>query len=209
MGFVADIFGGNKAAKAQIKAADKSAAASQYATDQSLALQREQFDRMWGATQPGRDLGNAAIGKINALNNGTVNATDWIKNTPAYQTNLDAGQRQINASMAAKGGLMSGDAAKAGLKYGADYANNLFNQERNALMAQAGLGQTATAQGGAAGQNMANNGQNALFNNANNLASSYGQKADAKAGFWGNMTGLFGSNGFANMAGSFMKGFGG
>lgn len=208
MGQVLDIFGAKKAAKAQKQAADKAAAASQYATDQSLALQREQFDRMWGATQGARDLGDAAIGKLNALNSGALNATDWIKSTPAYQTNLDAGQRQINASMAARGGLLSGDAAKEGMKYGADYANNLFNQERNALMAQAGLGQTATAQGGSAGQNMANNGQNALFNNANNLASSYNQKADATAGFWGNMVGTFGSNAIGGKLGSFLKGFG-
>jgi len=200
MGFVADIFGANKAAKAQSKAADKAAAASQYATDQSLAMQKEQFERMWAATEGARNLGNTAIGSLQGLANGTVDPATWVQKTPGYQNSLNAGQRQINASMAAKGGLLSGDAAKEGLKYGADYANNVFNQERNALMGMAGLGQTATAQGGAAGQNMANNGQNALFNNAGNLSSSYNQKADAKAGFWGNMVGAFGSNAMANYA---------
>ena len=40
MGGILDIFGASKTAKAQKQAADKSAAASQYATDQSMALQR-------------------------------------------------------------------------------------------------------------------------------------------------------------------------
>lgn len=52
MGGILDIFGASKTAKAQKQAADKSAAASQYATDQSMALQREQFNRIWDATAP-------------------------------------------------------------------------------------------------------------------------------------------------------------
>ena len=54
MGGILDIFGASKTAKAQKQAADKSAAASQYATDQSMALQREQFNRIWEATAPSR-----------------------------------------------------------------------------------------------------------------------------------------------------------
>lgn len=201
MGFVADLFGAGKAAKAQKQAADKAAQASQYATDRSLALQREQFDRIWNATSQQRALGDAATGQLQDLLSGKTIATDWVKSTPGYQTNLDAGQRQINASAAARGGLLSGAAAKEGLRYGADYANNVFNQERNALLAQAGLGQTSTAQGAASGTNMANNSQNALQQNAQNLASSYNQKANATSGFWGTVSGVLGSQGTMNAIG--------
>lgn len=206
MGGILDIFGAGKTAKAQSKAADKAAAASQYATDQSLALQREQFDRIWNATKGSRDLGNTATGQLQGLADGSMDPTAWIQKTPGYQVNLDAGQRQINASLAARGGLLSGDAAKEGLRYGADYANGVFGQERNALLAYAGLGQTAVNTGAQTGQATANASQNALQQNAANLASSYGQKADATAGLWGTISGTFGQNALSRMAGSFMKG---
>lgn len=205
MGFIADIFGASKAAKAQEKAADKAAQASQYATDQSTALQKAMFDRIWGATQGARDLGDSAIGKLNGLQNGTQNALAFTQATPGYQTNLDAGQRQLNASLAAKGGLLSGDAAREGLKYGADYATNVFNTERNALMAQAGLGQTAVNTGANAGQSSANAQQNALMNNANNLGQSYYNTGDAQAGMWGSIAGTLGSKSVGNALGTLGK----
>jgi len=207
MGGILDIFGASKTAKAQKQAAESSAAASQYATDQSLAYQREIDNRIWQATQGARDLGSSAITKLQGLSNGTVNALDFTKSTPGYQTNLDAGQRQINASLAARGGLLSGDAAKEGLKYGADYATGVFNQERNALLAAAGLGQTATNTGAQVGQGAANASQNALTQNAANLSSSYNQKADATAGLWGTITGTFGQNALAKYAKMFAGGF--
>lgn len=206
MGGILDIFGAGKTAKAQKQAADKAAQASQYATDQSLALQREQFDRVWNATAGSRQLGDTATAKLQGLADGTVDPSEWIKSTPGYQVNLDAGQRQLNASLAAKGGLLSGDAAKEGLKYGANYANGVFGQERNALLSYAGLGQTAVNTGAATGQATANASQNALQQNAANLTSSYNQKADATAGLWGTLSGTFGQNALSKYASMFMGG---
>lgn len=60
MGFIADIFTGQQAAKAQTKAADKAAQASQYATDQNVALNRDIFNKIWSGTQVQRDAGDAA-----------------------------------------------------------------------------------------------------------------------------------------------------
>lgn len=200
MGAILDIFGASKTAKAQTQAADKAAAASQYATDQSIGLQKEQFDRIWGATAPSRALGDTAVAKLQGLTDGTTDPTAWLQSTPGYKANLDAGQRQINASLAAKGGLLSGDAAKEGLKYGADYATGIYNTERNALLAAAGLGQTAVNTGAATGQATTNASQNALTQNANNLASSFNQKADATAGLWGTISGTYGQNAMAKYA---------
>lgn len=202
-----DIFGANKTAKAQAKAADQAAAASQYATDQSIALQREQFNRIWEATAGGRKLGDTATGTLQGLTDGTIDPTAWVQKTPGYKVNLDAGQRQLNASAAARGGLLSGDAAKDALKYGADYATGQFGTERNALLAMAGLGQTAVNTGAQVGGQTTNAITNALQNNAQNLASSYGQKADATAGLWGTITGTFGNNALAKYAKVFAGGF--
>lgn len=209
MGFVADIFGASKTAKAQTKAAEQSARASQYATDQSIAAQREQFDRIWGATAGQRRLGDTATGQLQGLMDGTVNSMEWLQRTPGYQVGLNQGQRQINASAAARGGLLSGAAAREGLRFGQDYATGTLNNERNALFQAAGLGAGATNTGAQTGQATANATQNALFQNAGNLASSYDQKADAKAGLYGTITGSLGQNAIANMAGRFAKAFGG
>lgn len=262
MGNLLDILGANAARKAQSKAADQQIAASRDATAKSLAMQQEQFDRIWGATQVGRDAGNAATSKLAQLSGlggasgpdwntyltanpdvaaavsaggfggegGLTGAaqrhyaeygqkegraaplaqttTDWLRSTPGYDVNFKEGQRAQNASLASRGGLLSGDAGRAAIQYGQDYGNRIFNQERNALQSIAGLGQSATAQGAAAGSQQANAGQNALFQNAGNLSSSYQNKADATSGFWGTMAGTFGSNALSGQLGSFMKGFG-
>lgn len=67
MGFIADIFTANQDRKAQVKAADKAAAASTAATDKSLALQKSMFDQLWGGTQFQRDAGDAATRMMASL----------------------------------------------------------------------------------------------------------------------------------------------
>lgn len=203
MGFIADIFTSSKAAKAQTRAADQAAAASQYATDQSIALQREQFNRVWDATAQQRALGNSATGRLQGLLDGTTDPTQWLQSTPGYQFNFDEGQRSLQATRAARGGLLSGAAGREAVRYGQNYGNNIFNQERNALLSQAGFGQTATGMGAQAGANAANASQNALLNNASLLGQSSYARGDAQAGFWGSVGGAL--NG-GNFLASFMKG---
>lgn len=60
MGFIADIFTADRAADAQRDAARDSAEASRYATDQTVTLQRDIFNRIWNGTQVQRDAGEAA-----------------------------------------------------------------------------------------------------------------------------------------------------
>lgn len=67
MGAILDIFGGNKARKAQERAADQSIAASKEATDRTLAVNKEMFDKVWGGTQVQRDAGDAATRMMASL----------------------------------------------------------------------------------------------------------------------------------------------
>jgi hypothetical protein len=60
LGFIADIFTADKAADAQKDASRDAAKASQYATDKTIGLQKEIFDKIWGGTQVQRDAGDAA-----------------------------------------------------------------------------------------------------------------------------------------------------
>lgn len=81
---------------------------------------------------------------------------------PGYQFRMDEGNKALNNSLAAKGGLLSGAAAKAATRYNQDYASNEYNQAYgrfnadqtnlyNRLMGFADKGQSAAA--GSAGAN--------------------------------------------------------
>lgn len=261
MGFIADIFTSHEAASAQKDASRDAANASREGTTQTVALQRDIFNRIWNGTQVQRDAGDAATrmmaqlmglniggqtqqqpgqpqpqtnpgpqggspqilpddyfgGKSGRFNNalapqatptgaGNVlappqapgaspaaaqpfDATAWLRSTPGYQANFDAGQRSMNASLAARGGLLSGEAGREAMRYGADYNDRIYGDQFNRLAAIAGAGQTAQSQGGQAGQNYANQSGNALMQNAQNLSSSYYNRGNAISGFWGNVNG--------------------
>jgi hypothetical protein len=85
---------------------------------------------------------------------------------PGYQFRMDEGEKALEASAAARGGLLSGANLKAIGRYGQDYASgeysnayNRFNNDRttrfNRLSAVAGTGQAATNQVGQQGAQVA------------------------------------------------------
>lgn len=132
---------------------------------------------------------------------------------PGYQFRMDEGSKALTNSATARGGVLSGAAAKAMERFSQglasqEYGNafNRFNANQdkqfNRLATLAGVGQTATAQVNSAGQNMANNvsaltlagGQARASgyigrNNAlqDTIGSVYG--AGKKAGWWGGSAG--------------------
>ena len=97
--------------------------------------------------------------------------TNWQVD-PGYQFRLNEGQKALERSAAARGGLMSGGTLKAIQGYGQEmgsqeYGNayNRYNNDQtnlfNRYASLAGMGQTATNQVGSYGANMANQmGQN-------------------------------------------------
>jgi len=109
---------------------------------------------------------------------------------PGYQFRIGEGQKQIESSAAARGGLLSGAAAKALTKYNQDFASNeygnVYNRFRtnqgdvfNRLASLAGVGQTATNQTQQAGENYASNAGNALQYGGTARASGYAGQANA------------------------------
>lgn len=76
---------------------------------------------------------------------------------PGYQFGLDEGNKSVQASAAARGGLNSGATLKALLRYGQNYADQQgVTPYMNRLASLFGGAQTATNQLGQAGQNYAN-----------------------------------------------------
>lgn len=122
-------------------------------------------------------LGTGQVGQAQPVP--SQSPTDWLRNTPGYQFNYDQGMRSLNTGLASQGRLFSGDAGREAIRYGSNYNDGIYNQERNALFNLAGMGQVSQGQSQQAGQNYANNSANLNMNNANARASSYQNSANA------------------------------
>lgn len=143
-------------------------------------------------------------------------------NDPGYAFRLQEGQKALQRSAAAKGGLLSGGTAKAEQQYGQDYASNeygnvynralgeyqqrynIFNQNQtnqyNRLASLAGVGQTTAQQLGSAGQNFANSAGNILQSSGNAQASGINNAAAANASAYQNSGNIWGST-LSNLGG--------
>jgi len=93
--------------------------------------------------------------------------------SPDYRIAFDEGQKMIEGSAAARGGLFSGNTGVALTKYGQDYGNRLYNQYANRLMGIAGLGQTSAYGTGMAGANFAGQYGNYLMYGGQAQANQY------------------------------------
>jgi hypothetical protein len=118
---------------------------------------------------------------------------DQFTADPGYGFRLSEGQKALERSAAARGGLISGGALKAATRYGQEmgsqeYTNafNRYQAERQArlgpLQSLTGMGQTTANTIGAAGQNMAGNVGEAYMGGANARASGYVGGANAITG---------------------------
>ncbi len=152
------------------KAASKAGKASQQAADASIEEQRRQFDLLRSDQAPYRELGNTAIGDINALRGGDLSK---FYSSPDYKFNLEQGQQAIDRSLIARSGALSGAAIKEGQRFASGLASGQFSDYYNRLASQAGIGQTSTSLTGQAGMNLAGNVSSILQNNAQARGSAY------------------------------------
>ena len=151
-------------AKMSGDAAKSAARTSAESADRATALQREMFERQVELQEPWRQAGVNALTKLQAASEYTPFGMQQFQADPGYGFRLSEGLKAMERGAAARGGLMSGAALKAGQRYGQDLASqeytNAFNRyqaERQArlgpLQSLAGVGQTATnTLGSAAGQ---------------------------------------------------------
>jgi hypothetical protein len=173
-------------AGASIYAANKSASAAKSAANSSIGEQAREYDQARADNAPFRATGVSALNQVAKLYgldttdaNGNVvkgsGKADFSSFTtsPDYQFNLSQGQDAINRSAAAKGGLLSGAAVKAGQTYASGLASNQFDDYVNHLEGTVGQGQSATNATTAAGTNMANQNSAATMSAGNARASAY------------------------------------
>lgn len=149
--------------------AAKSAAGTQAnAQNQANQLQYQMWKEQQALQEPWRQTG------INALNK--LNSGDILGNDPGYAFRLSEGQKALDRSAAAKGGLISGSALKAATRYGQDMGSQEYSNAFNRYASLAGLGQTSTnTLTNAAGTTGANIGSGITNAGAATAAGNVGQ----------------------------------
>jgi len=115
-------------------------------------------------------------------------------NSPDYQLAFTEGQDAIEGGAAARGGLLSGNTAKAVTGFGQDLATSTFGNYRGALQNLAGTGQQATNTINAAGQNYSNQIGNNAMAVGNAQAGAANQIGNTIGGFAGFGLGAIGQN---------------
>jgi hypothetical protein len=168
-------------------AADTQAAAA----DRAAQLQNEQYKQTRQDQMPFLQAGVGALNKLAPL---ASNYKPFDYNTmaqdPGYAFRLSEGQKALDRSAAARGGLISGGALKAATRFGQDmgsqeYTNafNRYQAERSAqlnpLQSLAGLGQSAATTLGSTGATSAANVGNLITGGA--AANAAGQVGQANA----------------------------
>lgn len=178
--------------------------AAQSAANQAGQVSQSQYNQTRADYAPWLGVGQNALTSVAALN-GVANplispaenqrvyetAVNNFQTTPGYQFRMNEGISALDRSAAARGRLLSGAQQKAVTKFGQDYASNEYNNYLNRLSSLAGLGQTATAQVSAFGQQNALNQGNAALNAGNARASGYTNQAGIlNAGIQNFLTGI-------------------
>ena len=175
-------------ADAATRAAEAQAGASRYAAD----LQQQQYRENVQRQQPFYEAGVNALPELVQASRYTPFSMEQFTADPGYGFRLSEGQKALERSAAARGGLISGGALKAATRFGQEmgsqeYTNafNRYQTEREArlgpLRTLTGMGGTTASNLGAAGQTMASNVGNAAMAGATATGEGYMGAANARA----------------------------
>ena len=184
------------AAEAQVSGNIEAARLQAEAQRESIAEQRRQYDISRGdileergyqraGALPYREAGQQALGQLRGVFGGDVDPTAALEATPGYQFQLAQGQRALETSAAARGGLLSGRALQESQQLGQGLAQGTYRNYLSDLFKMAGygpavsgVGQGMTGQLGSLGQAAAGNISGALMQGGQvqaNLAAQSGQ----------------------------------
>lgn len=166
--------------------AGKAADAQVASNAEAIAEQRRQYDQSRADLAPYRIVGTNALADLAQATGPTY------EQSPGYQFRMDEGLKAVNRSASAKGLMASGANQKALTRYGQGVASDDYNTWYNRKAGQAGIGQTATNTGIAAGGAASSNIGNALIGQGNARASGYADAANAYSGGVNNLAYLAG-----------------
>jgi len=195
VGAVAGAVGSAKAAGAQAKAADSAAQLQHQDAMASLQFQKDQSALQQKNAAPWLQAGGAAETQLSKLVSGG-GFPDWTEqfqaptgateqNDPGYQFRLNEGNKALQNSAAARGGLLSTGTAKQIAQYSQDYASNeyqnVYNRAYNEYSTRYNQFETNQANKFNRLSSLAGGGQVA----ANQLNANLGQTGNTVANIYG------------------------
>lgn len=142
-----------------------------YGKNEGRKLALQNFD------EQGFNTANAEYQKTNPL-------SSLLENTPGYQFRMEQGNKALERSAAARGGLLSGRQLMAQQRFGQGLASDEYGNQWNRLASLAGIGQTATNNLGTMGANYANAIGNIGMTNAANMGNAALAGANARGSFY-------------------------
>lgn len=147
LGAIASMYNANQQSQAGRNAANAAIGGGR----EAIAAQLAMFDRLQQLQMPYQQAGTAALNQLVGLAGGVPAAMQQFQTDPGYQFRLGQGQRAVEQSAAARGGLNSGNTLRALTEYGQNVGSNEFGNYWNRLAGLAGVGQTAATNIGNAG----------------------------------------------------------
>lgn len=186
------------------------ASAKQYQSYlQAMQLQKQMFDQQQANEAPWMQAGRDALGQMQTMAAKPVSFTgqDFMSNMdPAYAFDLDQGQKALERSAAARGGLASGGTLKDLTKYAQGMASNEYQNAYNRFLNNqnttfgrlgtiAGYGQNANTASNAAAQIYGTQGSDLITGSGNAQAAA----TLGKGQLWGNTIAGIGSQLGKNM----------
>jgi hypothetical protein len=205
------------------KAASQAADTSTRANESAQVLQRQMFDEQKAMSAPYREAGVTGQNRLMELlglggNTGAegygrygrdFSMADFVTD-PGYNFRLTEGQKAIDRSAAARGGLISGGALKAATRYGQEMGSqeygNAYNRYQtnrtNQLQPLGSLmtsGQNAAAGAGAAAGNYGASAGNLMSTSGVNQGNALLAAQRANSSAYGDIAKTIGGTDFSNL----------
>lgn len=194
----------NKAAGAQADAANNATNAQVQSSRESLALQKEMFDKQVELNKPWQDAGLEAL-KSYAYNPAFSFSYNDMTADPSYQFRFQQGVNALDSSAAARGKLLSGAQDKALQSYGQGMASEEYSNAYNRALQNYNTNANTNLNVANIGRGAAGQTQNAIANYSSGAANTLANIGQAQA------TGAYNAgqaqaNGYTNMANTLNSG---
>ena len=170
-------------AKMSGDAAKSAARTSAESADKATALQQQMYEEGVARQQPFLAGGTEDYNRLRALMSGGPGAAQqFLQMDPGYGFRLSEGLKAMERGAAARGGLMSGAALKAGQRYGQDLASQEYGAAYNRLAGLANVGPQAAGVMSTLGQNYAGNVGNIMMGQGQTAANAALARGSAYSG---------------------------
>lgn len=185
IGSIAQAYSAQKAGKEASSASKKAAAIYAQVSREQIAAQKAMFDKTEANLTPWREAGTKAL---NTLSGMVEAGPGEFTESPGYRFRVDEGQKGVERSAAARGGLQSGATIKGIERFRQDYASNEYDnflaryyQSLTPYQSLSNTGQNAAAQIGSFGAESVNQQGNLAMGNALYQGSAIQNQAAAKS----------------------------